>query len=91
MVGIRIGLVGDFNPSVTAHQAIPKAIQLAADATGFPAEAVWVGTKTIGADPTPLLQDFSAIWCVPASPYENMEGTSPRVTQAGFAAYRFTS
>ena len=82
MAGIRIGLVGDFNPSVTAHQAIPKAIQLAAEKTGCEVEAVWVMTRTIGANPAPLLQDFNAIWCVPASPYENTEGALAAIRYA---------
>jgi CTP synthase (UTP-ammonia lyase) len=82
LAGIRIGLVGDFNPSVTAHQAIPKSIQLAAEKTGCEVEAAWIMTRTIGADPAPLLQDFSAIWCVPASPYENMEGALAAIRYA---------
>jgi CTP synthase (UTP-ammonia lyase) len=71
---VTIGLIGDFNPAVTAHQAIPKAIQLAAESLGCAAETVWVGTKTISDEPAALLDDFSALWCVPASPYENTEG-----------------
>ncbi|MBZ0286338.1 MAG: CTP synthase [Anaerolineae bacterium] len=82
MADIRIGLVGDFNPSVTAHQAIPKAIQLTAEKTGCTAEAVWVATRTIPQDPAPLLADYNAIWCVPASPYENMEGALAAIRYA---------
>lgn len=36
MKTIRIGLIGDFNPQVTAHGAIPKALALAAQAVGAP-------------------------------------------------------
>ena len=28
---IKIGLIGDYSPKVTAHVAIPKALRLAAD------------------------------------------------------------
>jgi CTP synthase (UTP-ammonia lyase) len=79
---IRIGLIGDFNPAVTAHQAIPKAIQLAADSLGCSAELTWIATKSIGADPTELLSDFNALWCVPASPYENTEGALAAIRYA---------
>lgn len=82
MADIRIGLVGDYNPRVTAHQAIPKAIQLAAESVGCTAEAVWVATKSISQNPAPLLRDFSAVWCVPASPYENMEGALAAIRYA---------
>jgi CTP synthase (UTP-ammonia lyase) len=30
--GISVGLIGDYNPTIPAHQAIPKALQFAADA-----------------------------------------------------------
>jgi CTP synthase (UTP-ammonia lyase) len=60
---MRIALIGDFNPAVTAHQAIPKALNMAG------AEGVWCHTATI-----PDLSTFDGIWCVPASPYASMEG-----------------
>lgn len=61
----RIGLVGDFDASVPAHQAIPLAL-------GDRAEGVWVPTETIrtAAD----LEGFDGIWWVPASPYRSMDG-----------------
>lgn len=34
--GIRIGLIGDFSADVPAHQAIPLALQRAADAAQVP-------------------------------------------------------
>jgi CTP synthase (UTP-ammonia lyase) len=70
----RIALIGDFNPGVIAHRAIPQAIELAADQTDYPVEAIWVGTATLGPDVPSQLADFDAIWCVPASPYANTEG-----------------
>jgi CTP synthase (UTP-ammonia lyase) len=70
----RIALIGDFNPEVTAHRAIPQAIQLAAARTGHSAEAVWVGTATLGPDVPAQLSEYDAFWCVPASPYANTAG-----------------
>jgi CTP synthase (UTP-ammonia lyase) len=66
---IRIALVGDFNPEVTAHQAIPRALALAAD--GADVQPEWLGTELARyAD----LESYSGFWCVPASPYLSMDG-----------------
>jgi CTP synthase (UTP-ammonia lyase) len=71
---IRIALIGDYNPTVIAHHAIPKAIELAAGSIGKPVEPTWVGTATIGQDVAGVLSGFDALWCVPASPYASTEG-----------------
>lgn len=70
---VKIGLIGDYSPAVTAHVAIPKAIALAADETNCEAEANWLATETI-AENVGRLFDFDALWCVPASPYKSMDG-----------------
>jgi CTP synthase (UTP-ammonia lyase) len=70
----RIALVGDFNPAVNAHRAIPRAIQLAVAQTGQSVEAVWIGTTSLGPNLPAQLSSFAAIWCVPASPYVNAGG-----------------
>ena len=64
---IRIGLIGDYKTDVIAHQAIPKALELAGD----PVEHVWLPTEELL---SATLSGFSGFWCVPASPYESMEG-----------------
>lgn len=69
---IRIALVGDFDATVLAHQAISPALQLAAQALGTEVKATWLGTDGIH-DPDGL-RGFHGIWCVPASPYRNMDG-----------------
>jgi CTP synthase (UTP-ammonia lyase) len=77
---LRIALIGDYNPSVIAHQAIPKALRLAAMAGGVEVEPVWTHTSSItGRDEE--FAEFDGIWCVPASPYANDNGA--------FAAIRF--
>jgi hypothetical protein len=40
---MRIALVGDFNPDVVAHQAIPKALALAAN--GADVQPEWLDTE----------------------------------------------
>ncbi|VVQ04185.1 CTP synthase [Pseudomonas fluorescens] len=69
---IRIALIGDHDPHVTAHRAIPVALDMAAGHTGFNVQGQWLGTECIDAD-TPL-DRYDGFWCVPASPYRNMDG-----------------
>ncbi|HEX8149893.1 MAG TPA: CTP synthase [Pyrinomonadaceae bacterium] len=71
---LRVGLVGDYNPQVKAHVAIPKALALASGEEGLGVEAAWVATSSLGDDPGERLAPFDALWCVPASPYANTEG-----------------
>lgn len=68
----RIALVGDYNPTVPAHIAIPIALRLAADQAAVSVEFTWIPTQEI-TDSSRLLE-YNALWCVPASPYRSMEG-----------------
>jgi len=69
---MRAGLIGDYNEAVPAHRAIPRALALASKALGCPLDYEWVPTKEIlGAE---RVAGFDGIWCVPACPYEHMEG-----------------
>ena len=73
MLGFRIALIGDYNPKVIAHQAIPEALRLAGEAVGRPVEGVWLHTSSL-VNPRVQLEEFDGIWCVPATPYANTEG-----------------
>lgn len=68
-----IALVGDYSSAVTAHRAIPRALELAAQAAGVDMTWTWLPTREINAA-APELQRFAAVWAVPASPYENTAG-----------------
>ena len=70
---IRVALVGDHDPAITAHRAIPRALELAAAPAECRAEPAWLGSAALAAS-TAALHDVHAIWCVPGSPYENMDG-----------------
>ncbi|MEO8657530.1 MAG: CTP synthase [Bryobacteraceae bacterium] len=63
----RAALVGDFDPTVVAHRAIPEALRMAN------AEYEWIHTTTLR-EPPGRLAGFDGIWCVPASPYADMQG-----------------
>jgi CTP synthase (UTP-ammonia lyase) len=63
---VRIALVGDCNPAVIAHQAIPVALEQAARSTSIQVVYDWKRTSQLGS-----LAAHHGIWCVPGSPYAN--------------------
>jgi CTP synthase (UTP-ammonia lyase) len=65
---------------VTAHRAIPRAIDLASRASGLSASYDWLATDTV-VDDTGLAA-FDALWLVPASPYRSMDGALRAITFA---------
>lgn len=69
---ISIGLIGDQNAAVIAHQAIPKAISLAGERLGVDVRFEWVPTEEIG--DVGRVEQYSGLWCVPGSPYRSMDG-----------------
>ena len=71
---VRIGLVGDYSQQVRAHVAIPKALALMSGNGVVEAQSEWLLTRTIKGSVSGILSKFDAVWCVPASPYRNMEG-----------------
>jgi CTP synthase (UTP-ammonia lyase) len=77
---IRVALIGDFDPGIVAHRAIPLALKLAGESTGIPVIGEWIATDRVG-DASRQLADHAGVWCVPGSPYRSMEGA--------FAAIRF--
>jgi CTP synthase (UTP-ammonia lyase) len=74
VVTIRVGLIGDYDPHVKAHRAIPIALEMAGEAAGCVVEAAWLPTETLVPGVERDLEAFQALWCVPASPYVSMEG-----------------
>ena len=68
-----IALIGDYSADVTAHRAIPHALEMAKHATGNAVEWRWVHTSKIQQAATDLA-DCAAVWTVPASPYANTDG-----------------
>ena len=78
---IRIGLIGDRDPSVVAHQAIPRALALVATSLGVEVEPVWLSTATLAKRFKRDVPSCDGLWCVPASPYAD--------TTAAIRAIRF--
>lgn len=71
---VRIALVGDYNPTVIAHVAIPKALELAGGALGRTVEPTWCGSAAVADWSTREFDRYDALWSVPNSPYKSMEG-----------------
>lgn len=71
---IRIGLIGEFKPDVTAHVAIPQALELAAHDLAYQYEAEWLATSSLEQDTEQRLAKYQALWFVPNTPYASMEG-----------------
>lgn len=67
---MKIGLIGDYDQSVTAHRAIERALR--------DVEHEWIATDSIagfsGAPGEPRFAAFDGLWCVPASPYRSQSG-----------------
>lgn len=67
---MRVGLIGDYDVSVTAHKAIPLALELASKKISRSVEFQWLNTDSFKLS---SLSEFDALWCVPASPYKNTD------------------
>ncbi len=72
---ILIGLIGDQQADVTAHRAIPIALQIAAQALQLNVGHQWLETTEVqdrlSAPDAPV---YNGLWCVPASPYLDTGG-----------------
>ena len=84
---VRIALVGDHDESITAHRAIPVALDLAARGAERPLRFDWLDTECI--DSPAALEGFDAVWCVPGSPYRRMEGALAAIRHAREAGLPF--
>jgi CTP synthase (UTP-ammonia lyase) len=70
----HVGLVGDHNSGVTAHQAIPRALQIASGVLGCAIEPTWLPTSELARDEGIDLGRFDGLWSVPATPYASFDG-----------------
>lgn len=82
---LQLALVGDFDPAVLAHRAIPRALLGAAEALGLGLGFEWVASDAVGDtvdDAAHRLARFDGLWCLPGSPYRRMAGVLAAI---GFA------
>ncbi|HXE59949.1 MAG TPA: hypothetical protein VN607_04560 [Gemmatimonadaceae bacterium] len=79
---VRIALVGDQNDAVTAHRAIPIALDRAAADDHRTVAVDWLHTSSLGSEMAARLADANGVWCIPGSPYANMDAA---LSAIGFA------
>lgn len=89
MTTVRIGLIGDRSEGVRAHAAIPQALALAAAGQGHRVEPVWLPTSGLRGAAPEALSGLHGAWCVPGSPYEDMEGALEGIRHARTAGLPF--
>jgi CTP synthase (UTP-ammonia lyase) len=69
-----IALIGDYDSDVTAHRAIPLAIQLASRELRERPLVTWLPTESLASASDETLAQYAGFWCVPGSPYQRMDG-----------------
>lgn len=79
---LKIGIIGDYQPEVKAHIAIPQAIARAAEDVQCQTELQWLPTQELNDKTIPLLSNYDAIWAAPATPYVHMEGALQAIRYA---------
>jgi CTP synthase (UTP-ammonia lyase) len=82
MKAVPIALIGDYDPVVVAHRAIPAALKLVSATVGRAVEATWVATAVVRPEVSSSLADFAGLWCVPGSPYVDMDGAMAAIRYA---------
>lgn len=75
---MKIALLGDYQPEVTAHQAVPLALDLAAAALRLEMEFDWIRSDEIDLKKLP---EYDAVWCVPFSPYQDRDAVLALIKQ----------
>lgn len=79
-MGVRIVVVGDYQPERETHLATTAAVGHAGAALGVATEVSWIGTG----DPEGLsaLEEADGIWIAPGSPYRSLDGALGAITFA---------
>jgi CTP synthase (UTP-ammonia lyase) len=73
--GIRIGIIGDFEPTFHSHFATNAALYDAATALNVPLEIRWVPTPSLAdGDVEPVLGRWDGLIASPGSPYKSFDG-----------------
>ncbi len=72
---VRIGIIGDYNPSSPTQLATYEALRHAQVALGKAADASWIATPELEARGIERrMESFDGIWAAPGSPYRSMSG-----------------
>lgn len=69
--GARVGVIGDYDPTVTAHRGITTSMQML-EGDGWPLSVTWIAPRDV--EDVGALTSFSGFWCAPGSPYSSTGG-----------------
>ena len=72
---LKVGIIGDYDPSRISHIPTNQALGHAAEALSVSVDSSWLPTESLanGFDGT-ILKQFDALWCAPGTPYKSMDG-----------------
>lgn len=80
---MRIGIVGDFDPTHETHVDTGEAIGHAAASLGVHAESEWIGTDVVEREGVEVsLARFDGLLIAPGSPYRSMAGALRAIEHA---------
>jgi CTP synthase (UTP-ammonia lyase) len=71
---IKIAMIGDYNDAKTSHKADKLVTALQWDSEDKKIIWDWIETPDLSQVIPEQLSPYQGIWCVPGSPYKNMEG-----------------
>jgi hypothetical protein len=72
-----IALIRDYDPEVTAHRAIPLAVELASRETE-PIGVTWLSTEALVSTPNDARSRYVGFWCVPSKSCERRNSSRER-------------
>jgi CTP synthase (UTP-ammonia lyase) len=79
---LRVGVVGDYDPTNETHRATDTALVHAAAALGAGAIGQWIATDKVGSGGARELEGFDCLLIAPASPYRSTEGALEAIRYA---------
>jgi CTP synthase (UTP-ammonia lyase) len=72
---LRVGIIGDFDPTKRSHIPTTEALNHAAHALSVALDCSWIPTQILDNESSEaILKGFDALWCAPGSPYKSMNG-----------------
>lgn len=72
---VRIGIIGDFEPTRRSHLATNAALRHAAERLAADLEVCWLPTPSfVESTDQKALEACDGLWASPGSPYRSMEG-----------------
>ena len=72
---LRVGIIGDFDPSLPSHTATNEALSHAARALSQTLDRSWLPTQSLDDEGSEtMLKQYDALWCAPGGPFKSMNG-----------------